>query len=378
MKIKILLLLPVIFFFLAKSDTYAKVDPLNRPNNKYGIHLLFPEEIFEASKLVNSSGGDWGYVTIPIQSTDKNLIKWQKFMDDAKKLHLIPLVRLMTYPITDYWPKPDLYDSVDFANFLDSLIWPVKNRYIILYNEPNRAQEWGGEVRPDEYALFCQKTIEIFKARSQDFFMLNGGLDVSVPNSNDSMDWQSFLFSMNNTVPGIFSLFDGWTSHAYPNPAFISSPYNTGNVGIRSYQYEIDFIQNDFGVYGLKVFITETGWDKERLGEETVAEYYKSAFNDVWNNDYLVAVTPFLLSAQAGDFKKFTWMNGGEPSLIYQKIKLMKKNSGNPERDDKLDINAKTGDDNSNWSAQKTNIWSRTSKDYLKKILRWLNIKKDE
>ena len=46
-------------------------------------------------------------------------------MDESKKLHIIPILRLATEG--DYfdkisWRKPKYEDILDFANFLDSLI----------------------------------------------------------------------------------------------------------------------------------------------------------------------------------------------------------------------------------------------------------------
>ena len=38
---------------------------------------------------------------------------------------------------------PNEYDLIDFANFLNQLPWPVNNRYVIIYNEPNQENEWG-------------------------------------------------------------------------------------------------------------------------------------------------------------------------------------------------------------------------------------------
>ena len=49
------------------------------PNNRVGVHILDPNEINDAAKLINSSGGDWGYVTIPIRSNDRDRDKWLKF-----------------------------------------------------------------------------------------------------------------------------------------------------------------------------------------------------------------------------------------------------------------------------------------------------------
>src|ERR1035437_9417263 len=90
----ILVLIIIMPLFLTK--TYATYDPHSVANNIFGIHILFPEELNEAAKLVNSNNGDWGYVTIPIQASDKNIDKWQKFMDDCKRYHLIPILRLAT------------------------------------------------------------------------------------------------------------------------------------------------------------------------------------------------------------------------------------------------------------------------------------------
>lgn len=161
------------FFLFLPRQSFAVEDPLKVPNNKFGIHILFPSELEDAAKLVNSNGGDWGYVTIPLQSGDRDLEKWQDFMDNALRLHVIPIIRLATegdYFNTKVWRKPDETDVIDFANFLNSLDWPTKNRYIIVFNEVNRGDEWGGEVNPQEYANLLSYAVTVFKSKNQDFF----------------------------------------------------------------------------------------------------------------------------------------------------------------------------------------------------------------
>jgi len=71
--IALLICIAVIFTFVQKVQ--AVEDPLAVPNNMVGVHILFPSEISDAAGLVNSTKGDWGYVTIPVQSGDKNIKK---------------------------------------------------------------------------------------------------------------------------------------------------------------------------------------------------------------------------------------------------------------------------------------------------------------
>ncbi len=179
--------LSVTVYCLLITDYYSSVraiyDPLSVPNNKFGVHILETNEIEEAAKLVNSNGGAWGYVTIPIRSNDINPQKWKAFFKKCAELKIIPIIRIATYPEKNDWVKPTAYDLVDFANFLNEMPWPTKNRYIVLFNETNRANEWGGDVNPEEYAAMVMDARRIFMARSTDYFLLSAGLDMAAPNS---------------------------------------------------------------------------------------------------------------------------------------------------------------------------------------------------
>ena len=169
------------------KNAYAIEDPLSIPNNKFGVHILFTTELSDASRLFNSNGGDWGYVTIPIQAGDRDLEKWQRFMDDARELHVIPIIRLASenyYFDTKVWRKSHYDDILDFANFLNSLEWPVKNRYIVVFNEVNRSDEWEGNLNPAEYANILGYAVSAFKSLNDDFFIISAGLDNAAPNIN--------------------------------------------------------------------------------------------------------------------------------------------------------------------------------------------------
>lgn len=321
-----------LFIFTPKAN--AIYDPFSRPNNIFGIHILFPDEIYQARNLINSNGGDWGYITIPIQSKDLDLGKWQKFMDEAKKLHIIPIIRLATtnyYFNTSVWEKPKYEDILDFANFLNSLNWPTKNRYIVVFNEVNRGDEWEGTPDPSEYSQLLDFAVESFKAKNPDFFIISAGLDNAAPNSPGKyMDQYTFMRLMNYTLPGIFSKIDGLGSHSYPNPGFSQPPEVTSSKSIHSFKFESELAKS-LGGKELPIFITETGWSENAVSQNQIASYLKQAFGSVWTEENIVAVTPFLLRAGAGSFSQFSLISeNGEPNVKFKTIASINKVKGEP------------------------------------------------
>lgn len=330
---KRILILLLLFTFIFTGNAQAIYDPASVPNNKIGIHILFPTELDKAKELVNSNGGDWGYVTIPIQSGDKDLHKWQEFMDNCKKLHLIPLVRLAThgdYFETTTWKKPQDDDIVDFANFLNSLDWPTKNRYIIVYNEVNRADEWQGEANPSEYARLLSYAVTVFKSNNSDFFIISSGMDNASVTGNGTYNQFDFFSFMNGEVPGIFNQIDGIASHSYPNPGFSQPPDVLTPRSISSYQHELAEIAN-YSNKKLPVFITETGWSQDAVSKDDAGKYLVQALNEVWNDPQVVAVTPFLLNAGEGPFQQFSFTTPShEKNEVFKAVESLPKLQGSP------------------------------------------------
>ncbi len=321
------------FLFLTPQSLFAVENPLSSPNNRFGIHILFTSEVDKAHDLVNSNGGDWGYVLIPIQSGDKDLVKWQNFMDSCRNYHLIPILRISTenyFFNTQVWRKPDASDVLDFANFLSSLNWPTKNKYIIVFNEVNRGDEWGGTPDPAGYAQLLSYAVTAFKGKDSDFFIISAGLDNAAPNAATFMNEYDYMSQMNQAVPGIFNQIDGIASHSYPNPAFSQPPTINSRMSITSFTFEKALVDS-LSSKSLPVFITETGWSQDVVGKQTTASYFVQAFNTIWNNPNIVAVTPFLLQAGGSPFSTFSFLDtGGNPTPIYSAVKNLSKTKGTP------------------------------------------------
>ncbi len=331
---RIFLIIFLFSLFLLPQPASAAENPLAVANNKIGVHILNGSELPQAAQLVNSNGGDWGYVIIPIQSGDKNLAKWQQFMNDCKKYRVIPLIRLATEGDqfnNSVWRKPTPHDIIDFANFLDSLEWPTKNRYVIIFNEVNRGDEWGGYANPAEYADLLSFAVSVFKSNTPDFFVISAGMDNAAPEQGTKyINQYNYLKRMNQAVPGIFNQIDGLSSHSYPNPGFSQPPNNRSPMGVGSFAYERALVKS-MSPKDLPVFITETGWASDVVPEDIRVRYYQEAFNTVWNDRGIVAITPFLLQAGAGPFEKFTFITGnGYLTKQYRLIQGIPKIRGIP------------------------------------------------
>lgn len=334
MKKVLYLILLFLLIILIPPTATAVENPLAVPNNKFGIHILFQDELKDAAKLVNSNGGDWGYILIPIQSGDRDLVKWQKFMDVARENHVIPVIRLASegdYFNTKVWRRPNAYDVLDFANFLNSLDWPTKNRYVVVFNEPNRGDEWGGNPDPSDYAEILSYAVYAFKAINENFFLISAGLDnASITIPGQSFQEFTFLNRMNDAVPGIFERIDGLGSHSYPNPAFSKPPTKTDSESIATFRYENDFVKQLTG-RALPVFITETGWTQEKVNDQIIGQYFKQAFETIWTDEHIVAITPFLFKAGTPPFDQFSFVtHDGGFSKQYSAFAELNKQKGQP------------------------------------------------
>lgn len=360
--LNLILLLTLLFF---PNYIYSK-----EPNNKYGIHLAQPhlDDIKASSDLVNSNGGKWGYVTLVIQENDRDRDKWQGIFNLMREKNLIPIVRLATRPEGENWRRPEPEDAKDWISFLDSLNWVVRNRYIVLFNEPNHGSEWGGEVDEKSYAKVSYAFAKALKEKNKDFFVMLAGFDASAPswlpgmedekkflekffkseirntkfetnlnyqNSNDKkVSSQENCFVFDASCFEFY--FDGWASHSYPNPGFSGSPYSGGRGSVKTYEWELGMLGGLGISKNLPVFITETGW--KRGNEAGVAENFKTAYEQVWGpDDRIWAVTPFVFDYQGPPFLEFSWKKYQSSDFYqqYYSVQSLTKTKGDPEQIEK-------------------------------------------
>lgn len=325
------LLLASIVLFTTQSCILAENNPTDVSNNKFGIHITDENDLKDAATLVNSSGGDWGYVTFVITESQRDHDRWQKVFDDARRLHLIPIVRIASKPDGDNWTIPQNEEINNWIAFLNSLNWVIQNRYVIIGNEPNHTNEWGGKIDPGAYATYLNNFAVKLNQASDDFYVLPAGLDASAKNTSETMDEASFIKKMLLSEPNLFDNLDGWVSHSYPNPDFAGKVTDTGRGSVQTYSWELSYLQSLGISKNLPVFITETGWSNQKVNPDEIAQMYVYAFENVWNDKRIVAVTPFILNYNDSLFSEFSWKNDdGSFYSYHDKYKNISKIKGEP------------------------------------------------
>lgn len=332
------IILTLFLLLLINFPVQAFFSPTATPNNLFGIHMGDTTDLPAAAALVNSRGGTWGYVTVVIPETDLSIPKWQGFFDQCRRLKLIPIIRLATQVEGAGWKKPDPASSATWADFLHALNWVVANRYVVLFNEPNHAPEWGGDINPQEYAQLVRAFTTALRGKSADFFILPAGFDLAANNSVTTMDAARYFKQMAAADPEVFTLFDGWTSHSYPNPAFAAPPYQTGRTSLLGYRWELQYLAPLGLKPNLPVFITETGWDLQALSRRSnqphllLSSYYQSLFQTYQQDPRIVAVTPFILRYPALPYQVFSWLDPqtNQPLAHYLAVQSLPKILGEP------------------------------------------------
>ncbi|MBU0534921.1 MAG: hypothetical protein ABIJ82_03115 [Patescibacteria group bacterium] len=293
------------------------------PNNKIGMYVHNnADDIKAAAKLINSNGGDWGYILLTIDINDRNKSSWKDLFNAASSSHLIPIVQIFNNNNCN----PDKLDFKGLASTLNSVKWPNKHRYISVFNEMNSKDYWCEKIAPDEYAKALNNAIKAFKDKSSDFFIMPGAFNSSARTQDRYMSEETYLVKMNEAVPGIFKKIDGWATHSYPQPNFSGDINNLpGGYGTRdtinNYEWEMQILRNYFGVGSLPIFITETGWlhregqsgcvqysQSNLLSADVVSSRYKIAYLNYWlKNPQIVAITPFIFRSKDPCAEGFAW-----------------------------------------------------------------------
>lgn len=348
---------------------YNAMNPPLPQTQKMGVHLLlddgrvsWPVKLW--SEHIDYAAKVGRYVVQLVRSDDLDTEKWQTFMDLCADRGLIPIIRLATTwnDAQNAWDAPprdadETYTTIarDYADFLAALRWPDETpRYVIVGNEPNHGEEWGGVPDPAAYARFLLDVSAAVKETVPTAQIASAPLDPYTPHTNGQpfengmvyIDAESFMDAMTQAEPKIWDSVDVWASHSYPidqsappwervhkidylngagNPDVTPPVGGVFNRGINSYRWEL-FKLGSLGVTRvLPVLVTETGWRADRVADaETLARYYdlslqgnygrypdspESGWTPWLRDDLVVAVVPFALDGNPAEWDAHNWLD---------------------------------------------------------------------
>jgi len=325
----------IVLFLLILISSFAPRAILASEQNIFGLHLTQTSDIDLVSPIINSSGGDWGWINIVIRLDQLDQRNWQEFFDKCRQKHLIPIIRIATLMENDYWKKPVPEEIDILASFLNSLNWPTEKQYLILFNEINHGQEWGGQVDIPNYVDIFIYASQKFKSYNSNFIILGPALDLASPDSPpDFLSAQTTYQRIYNYRPEFFDNLDALASHSYPNHGFVGTPNDIGQHSIRGYQWELNYLKSLGIDKNYPVFITETSWPHQE-GQEKDSRFYTSKTTsdfllkslEIWESDPKVtAIIPFIFNFPNPPFDHFSWLDQDQKLYPeYQKIILYPK-----------------------------------------------------
>lgn len=291
--------------------------------NIFGLHLTQPPDLEKGISFINGKQGGWGFATITIRKDQMDQKTWQDFFNQCRKLHVQPIIRIATTYENGSWKRPEKSYLNQVSAFLNSLNWPTSTLPIILFNEPNQAKEWGGQVDVKDYVDTFIFAASALKSHNPNFIILGPSLDLDAPNYQNTFKAASnFYKEIYSYKPEYFQHLDALASHSYPNPHFSGSPKDSGKSSIQGYIWELDFIKNLGINKNFNVYITETGWQiSKKINRQKAAAYLQKAYEKWQSDPRVIAVTPFIFNYPYPPFKGFSWVDVKEN--VYPEFKAL-------------------------------------------------------
>jgi hypothetical protein len=344
-------------------STLTFLNPTQPNTNKMGIHLLlddgrtqFDPAVWESHFQYASQLGS--YVTQLIRLDDLDPVKWQRFFDLCAQYELTPIVRLATTFNTDnnWWIAPPADDdgsyrttASQYAAFFAEIEWNDE-LFVLVGNEPNHGEEWGGMPDPAAYTRFLTDVAQAVKAAHSGVRIGNAAIDHFAPNSNDQpistgfiyLDGERFIDGMFAADPNITRVLDVWNSHAYSltppwspqhgvdtlngasNPNALEPVEGLYNRGVNSYNWELYKLSQLGNRKVLPVIISETGWTRLFFKDDVIAQYmdlsyfgnegrYPELPEEGWvpwiEDSRVLAVTPFALAGNPEEWDDYNWLD---------------------------------------------------------------------
>jgi hypothetical protein len=247
-------------------------------NPKLGIHTRLTDEV-EARKIkrtlemVREMGASWIVEYFPWSYLEPvpGIYDWTHadlVVNHANRQGLTVIARLGLVPewarprdSASSYLSPDRYG--DFGDFVYAFVDHFKGRvsYIIIWNEPNLAMEWGFQpISPESYTGLLKIAYQRAKGANPEVEVLAGALapTLAPPGSEWGMDDLAYLRGM--YAAGAGDYFDILAAHAYGWVYPADDPPDPAVVNFRRTEL-LHQVMVEHGDADKPIMITEGGWN---------------------------------------------------------------------------------------------------------------------
>jgi len=247
-------------------------------NPKLGVHTRLtdevePRKIKRTLEMVREMGASWTVEYFPWSYLEPlpGIYDWTHadlVVDHANRQGLTVIARLGLVPgwarpadsATSYLP-PDHYD--DFGDFVYAFVAHFQGRvdYVIIWNEPNLALEWGFQpINPESYTDLLKIAYRRAEEANPNVKVLAGALapTLAPPGSDWGMDDLEYLRRM--YAAGAGDYFDILAVHAYGWVYPADDPPDPAVVNFRRVEL-VRQVMVEHGDASKSVIITEGGWN---------------------------------------------------------------------------------------------------------------------
>jgi hypothetical protein len=261
--------------------TYVPLGPqqaVSTVNPKMGVHTRLTDEVEERKikrtfEMVRELGAPWAVEYFPWAYIEERPGRWNwehadQVVAHAERQGITLIARLGFVPA---WARPKettpLYIEDgrfdDFGRFAAEFVtrYVRRVRYVVIWNEPNLALEWGyQQPDPERYAEMLETVYPLIKAANPDVQVLAGALapTLAPAGSPDGVNDLDFLQAMYDA--GAAPYFDLLAIHAYGWHSDPDEPPDPGVVNLRRAELlRAIMVRNGDG--GKQAIVTEAGWN---------------------------------------------------------------------------------------------------------------------
>jgi hypothetical protein len=249
-------------------------------NPKLGIHTRladFGDEGYISRSLqqVREMGASWVVELFPwayVQPRSRYGFDWQgsdRIIQHARRQGLTVVARLDIVP---QWARPvgtsdrylDLDRYEDYAAYAVAFIQRYREqgvRHIIIWNEPNLANEWG-QRRPDPaaYAELLKVVYPRVKAAVPDAIVIAGALSPGPDLGGGEVRLNDLTYTRAFFEAGGGAFFDQWAVHNYGATLAPDTPPSPEAVNFRRVEVVRELL-GQLGAGDKQLIITEGGWN---------------------------------------------------------------------------------------------------------------------